>query len=49
MIKKYVLIVDTEKEPFVDCSLTEFFDSVEILEFEEREITKDELNEIECS
>ena len=49
MIKKYVLIVDTEKEPFVDCSLTEFFDTVDILDFQEGELTKEERDEIESS
>lgn len=47
MIKKFELIVDTDKQPFVDCSLKEFFDTCDVIDIEEVELTKEEREEIE--
>ena len=42
MIRKYVMIVDTDKQPFIDCSLKVFFQNAEYISFEEEELTKDD-------
>ena len=47
MIKKYTMIVDTDKEPFIDCSLREFLLNAEIIDFEETELSKEERKEFE--
>ena len=49
MLKKYIIIVDTDKEPFVDCSLKKFLDTVDIIDIEKGKMTKEELEEYEDS
>lgn len=47
MLKKYIAIIDTNKEPFVDCSLSEFLSENDIVDFYEVEIEKTELETYE--
>lgn len=47
MLKKYIIVADTEKEPFVDCSLSQFLQNCDIVDFYEIEMNKDELRTYE--
>lgn len=43
MLKKYVIVTDSDKEPMVDCSLDQFLQDCIVIDFYEVEMDRDDL------